>query len=357
MKKIIKFSLIMSLMCLALSLPKQVSAADKEVVSGFNKKVQHPENQITSGEALNLMMKPGQKQQVNVEIENYGDRETTINVKINGTRTNGSGGLEYGPNKFKKDKTMKYDLPDLVKAPTEIKVPAKSKKNLVLDISMPEASYDGIVTGGVQLMEKNQKGQETTDEKGATIVNKYAFLFGVTLRMTDKEVKPDFKLRGVKAGLANFRNAVFVNISNSESFLAKDMTLNAEVTEKGKSEVLYQKKQTDVSMAPNSLMSFPVSLEGDRMVPGDFTANIILKGYDKEWKWKKDFTITKEEADKFNNQDPYLVQERGLNWKIIALIVGGVLALVIIVVVILKLTKKKPSKKGKNTKKGSSKRK
>lgn len=354
MKGIIKLSLIISSLFLLFGLSITANAADDLQGSTFYKKVKHPDNQQTSGEALNLMMKPGQQQKVTVEVFNLSDKEITVESKLSGARTNGNGGLEYGPTKLKKDKSMKYDLPDLVKIPSSVKVPAKGKADLVLDITMPETKFDGIVTGGVQLMEKD-KSVKTKDEKGATIENKIAFLFGVTLQMTDEKITPDFKLNSVKAGLQNYRNAIFIDISNPKSMIAKDMVLNTEITEKGKKEVLYQKKKTDVSMAPNSIMSFPVSLDGDKMKAGDYTANVVLKGYDKEWKWTKNFSITKEEADRFNQQDPYLVQERGLNWKMVALIVGGVLLVVILIVIILKVTKNK--KKVKSSKKKTSKRK
>lgn len=354
MKKIEKIGYLICGLLFLFGATVSVDAAGEMQGTGFFQKIKHPENQIGTGEALNLMMNPGQKQKVEVEVTNYKDKEIVVELKLTGARTNGNGGLEYGPNKLPKDKTMKYDLPDLVKIPSEVKVPAKGTATFTLDISMPEADYDGIVTGGVQLIEKGTS-IETQDEKGATIQNKVAFLFGVTLRMSETEVKPDFDLNSVKAGLQNYRNAIFLNLSNKQSMIAKDMVLNTEITEKGKSEVLYQKKKTEVSMAPNTVMNFPVSLDGDSMKAGDYTANVILKGYDKEWKWKKNFTITKEEADKFNKQDPYLVQERGLNWKMISLIVGGVLLLIIIIVVILKVTKKKPSQKGSSSKKKSSK--
>lgn len=71
----------------------------------------------------------------------------------------------------------------------------------------------------------------------------------------------------------------------------------------------YIKKKTDISLAPNSKMDFPVTLDGDIMRAGEYTSHVVLKGDDKEWKWDEDFTITDEEADRFNKQDPYLVQE------------------------------------------------
>lgn len=328
-----------------------VNAEDTDMQgASFSKKVQHPDNQIGTGEALNLLMTPGKKQQVKVEITNYNDKEIVVEAKISGARTNGSGGLEYSPTKLPQDKSMKYDLPELVK------IPAKGKENLILDISMPDTPYDGIVTGGVQLMEKG-KSIESVDDKGATVVNKIAFLFGVTLRMNENSVKPDFNLNKVKPGLQNYRNAIFVNLSNTQSMIAEHLVLNAEITFKGKSDVLYQKKKTDVSMAPNSIMNYPVSLEGDAMKAGNYTAHIILKGYDREWNWDKNFTITDEEADEFNKKDPYLVQERGIDWRIIAFVVVSVVVLVGIILVTKKIIKRKKAKKKNTAKKKTTKRK
>lgn len=344
MKQLIKISMLISSLCLLFGCVTMASTEDSTLQgSSFYKQVQHPENQITNGEALNLMMKPGQKQQVTVKINNLKDEEIVVESRITGARTNGNGGLEYSPNKLEEASTMKYDLPDLVSIPTETVVPASGSADLVLDISMPETEYDGIVTGGIQLVEKGQV-VETTDEKGATIANKIAYVFGVTLQMNEKEVTPDFDMPSVKAGLQNYRNAIFINIENTKSMIGKELTLNAEITNKGKADVLYEKKKTDISMAPNSLMAFPISLDGERMKAGDYTAHVTLKGYDKEWSWEEDFTITKEEADKFNQQDPYLVQERGLDWKLIAIIVGSVVLFVIAIVIILKVTKKNSKK-------------
>ena len=342
MNKLIKISLILSSLFL-LFVGVEVSAADELGGTSFYKKVQHPENQITDGEALNLMMKPGQKQKVSVEIINTTDKPIVVESRLSGARTNGNGGLEYAPNKFGKDKSMKYDLPDLVKIPSEVKVPANGKANLDIDISMPKTSYDGIVTGGIQLMEKNSQ-TETTDDQGATIVNKMAFLFGVTLQMSENEVSPDFDLVNVKPGLQNYRNAIFVDIGNKQSMIAKDLTLDVNISKKGKKESLYQKKTTTMSMAPNSLLSYPVTMDGDRMVAGDYTAHVILSGYNQQWEWSKDFTITDEEADKFNQQDPYLVQERGLNWKLVAVIVLSIVLVTLLIVLIIRFTKKSKKK-------------
>lgn len=312
--------------------------------TGFSKKVIHPENQVGEGEALNLLMKPGQKQQVEVEIENYGDKETTILVSLSGARTNGSGVIEYSKSDFKKDKTMEYDLSDVVKVPEEVKVPAKGKAMLVLDISMPDVEFDGIITGGIQLMEKGQ--EENKEKSAAAINNKMAFLFGVTLFNNQKEVQPDFTLRKAYAGQENYRNAMLVDIANTQPMIANLRTLNVDITNKGKKDVLYTRKKTDISMAPNTLMTFPISLNGELMQAGEYTAHVVLKGYGKEWKWDQDFTVTDEQADKFNQSDVYVVQERGINIKLVITIVVSVLVVIIVIYMIYRyITKKKVSKK------------
>lgn len=69
-----------------------------------------------------------------------------------------------------------------------------------------------------------------------------------------------------------------------------------------------------------------------------------------------DFKITKEEADKYNKRDVGLIQDRGLDWKIIALIVGGFLVLVIIIFIIIKIAqRKKQSKSSHSSKKAKKK--
>lgn len=349
-KFFIKINLLLLAIMLVFGINLIVKADEGLQGTSFSKKVIHPENQLTDGEALNLLMKPGQKQKVSVEITNLSDKEIIVESRISGARTNGNGGLEYGPTKLEKDKSMKYDLPDLVKIPSEVKVPAKGKSDLILEIEAPETAYDGIVTGGIQLIQKGA-GVESKDAKGATIENKIAFLFGVTLRMSEEDVAPDFELNNVKAGLQNYRNAIFINISNTKSVIAKNLVINTEITKKGKDEVLYQKKKTDISLAPNSKMDFPVTLDGDIMRAGEYTSHVVLKGDDKEWKWDEDFTITDEEADRFNKQDPYLVQERGLDWKIIGIIVICVVVLATVLVIIFKLVKSKTSKKRKKSSK------
>ncbi|MBP1040165.1 DUF916 and DUF3324 domain-containing protein [Vagococcus sp. BWB3-3] len=337
--------ILMTLAVLAVgALPTLVQADEVENAvesTGYSYKINYPENQLTPGGALKLKMNPKQEQEVTVELENYSDEEITIDLSLNGARTNGNGILEYGPSAFKKDSSMEYDLPDLVTIPDSIKVPAKGKADLILAIKMPEIAYDGIVTGGIEMQKAGQVEAEGSGEGGQTIVNKVAYLFGVTLSMTDKEISPELALQKVYPELANYKNAIFLDVANTTAVKVENLTLDAMITKKGSEEVLYESKKANMSMAPNTLMSYPVSLAGEEMVAGKYTATVTASNGDKEWKWVEDFEITDEDADKFNQGDVNIVQERGLNWKMIALIVVAGLSVVAGGIFVIRLVSKK----------------
>ena len=305
---------------------------------GFSYKINHPSNQIGGPGALNLMMKSGQEQTVNVTIKNTSNQDITILVSLNGARTNGNGGLEYGPNRFKADASMAYDLPDLVEIPSELKIPKNNSQDLELKIKMPKVGYKGIVTGGIQMIEK-ESGDVATSE--TMIVNKVAYLFGITLQTEETKLKPALELQKVYPEQANFRNAIYLDVANTQAMKVKGLMLDVEITKAGQTEVLYESKKNSMEMAPNTLMSYPISFGGEKMVSGKYTAHVLASAHEKEWQWEQDFTITKEQADLFNQKDVNLVQERGLDWQLIVIIVVSVVFVITGIYVIRRLSKKK----------------
>ncbi|MFD2308097.1 DUF916 and DUF3324 domain-containing protein [Enterococcus termitis] len=313
-----------------------------ELGLGFTYKVVKPENQRSSVGYFDLRMNAGQKQTVEIELANGSDEEITIGVSLNGAKTNGNGVIEYGPSAIEKDKSLKYDFVDIVTGPKEVVLPPKTMIPLKLEIAMPASDIDGVISGGIQL---KQQTKEEKDEKEKTgITNEYAYLVGMLLSENDTVVTPNLELNKVYAGLANYRNAVFVNFSNVQPAYLENMTVDVQIMKKGSEEVLYDTKKAGMRMAPNSLIDFPVEMNGDRMEAGDYKAHILVTADDKKWEWTEEFTITDEEADKFNGQDVSLTQERGIDWKLIAMIVGGIIAVVVIIFFIVRSVQQKKMK-------------
>lgn len=323
-------------------IPSSSASAEQNIESegiiktaGYTKEIIHPDNQLDDGEALNLMMKPGQKQTVVVKLTNLGSEELELNVNLNGAKTNGDGKLEFGPSSFKEAKSTVYDLSDLVEVPKTIQLKGYEKKDLILEINMPENSFDGIVTGGVQLIEKEQA---TEKSPGMSIVNKISYLFGVTLRMTNNQLTPDFQLGSIYIDQLNYQETLFVELSNTQSMYVKDLEADVVVTRKGQLKPIWQRKEKAIEMAPNSLMAYTISMKDRHELAGTYTAHITLKGYQKSWSWEQDFSIKRDNAGIYQTE-----KRNTVHWQRIAF--GVLLVFGFAILVFYKQKKQKQRKK------------
>ncbi|WP_321385926.1 DUF916 and DUF3324 domain-containing protein [uncultured Enterococcus sp.] len=310
----------------------------------FNYRVILPENQYDPEVGyFDLMMTPSQQQTLQIELENASNHEMQIEVSLNGAKTNRNGVIEYGPSDIQDDKSLKFKFTDLVKTEERVTIAPKSKQMLDVTITMPETSYDGLIAGGIKLKQIVKR-----DESQGGVINEYAYLVGVILRESETPVTVELELNDVYPGLSNYRNAVYVNFSNIEADYLNDMTVDVQVTPKDSEEVLYDTKSAGMRMAPNSLIDFPVTMNGERMVPGDYRANIVVTSGERRWEWTREFTITDEDADKFNGQDVSLVQEKGIDWKLIALLAGIAFLLLLSIFFAVKKVREKGKKKRKS---------
>lgn len=192
--------LLLGTLCLLKGVPvfadeTEDSSSDAPAV-GFTYEVVKPDNQNSDASYFDLRMKTGQKQTVTVKLKNFGTEVLPMSVKLNGAKTNSNGVIEYQPNTIENDSSLKFDFVDIVKAPETIEIPASGEVDLNLDITMPETSFDGIIAGGIQL----QSMREQDAQQSGMIINKYAYVIGMVLSESDKEVKPDITFNSVGPG-------------------------------------------------------------------------------------------------------------------------------------------------------------
>ncbi|WP_339099560.1 hypothetical protein IGL98_002967 [Enterococcus sp. DIV0840] len=307
--------------------------------TGFVYEIKFTENQQKEAGYFDLKMTPGQKQTVQVLLKNPRDKEITVETSLNGAKTNMNGVLEYGPINLKKDASLKYDFVDLVKAPEKVVLPPNSEKTLDIEITMPKASYDGVIVGGIQLKKADDEDQKT--QNGANVINKYAYVIAMVLQETEAKVEPELSLNKVNAGQSNARNVVYVDVSNTKANFLDNLSMEAQIMSDKSDEVLYETKKSSMRMAPNSNMTFPVSMQGEKMVPGKYRAHILATADSKKWEWTEEFEITAEEADKFNREDVGLVQEKGTNWPLIIGAAVGLFVIILVIFFIIRTIRKK----------------
>lgn len=325
---------------------------DPAGAAGFTYNIEYPDNQTSDKGYYDLLMKPSQSQTVSIELINPSKQPVTVLVGLNGAKTNKNGVVEYGDNSIDTDPSLKFDFEELVKGPESVTIEPGTSKKAEFEIKMPKTSYDGIVLGGIQLIRDDSKDKK---EKvtGSQVKNKYMYIVGMTLRNSDKKVTPALELNKVYGEQFNYQNTIYVNYSNVNAAMLEDMSTEVQIMKKGSKTVLYETKKTDMRMAPNTHIDFPVSMNGEKMVAGEYTANILVTGADNiREEWTKDFTITKEEADQFNQRDVGLIEEKGVNWTLIlSIAVGSVLFIIVAYTLITNIAnKKKQGNKGKSTK-------
>lgn len=333
------------------------SGASTLSASGFTYTLNYPENQKdTNLGYYHLKMMPGQQQTIVIILSNPGSEAITVDLALNGAKTNKNGVIEYANSEIKNDASLAFAFEDLVTGPSEVELAAGETKQVELNIQMPETGYEGVIAGGIQLMKAGQT-EDVDTSGGSTVINQYAYVVSILLQEGDAELTPDLQFNSAYAGQLNYRNSVYVDLSNIVAAYLNDLTIEAQVMKKDSSTVLYESKNTSMRMAPNSFMEFPISMNGEQMEAGNYTVHLLATSGELSWEWTKDFEITEEEAQKYNERDVGLTQETGINWQLIVIIVVGFIAsvaVIFLIVTILRKRKKGKQKAGKSGKKGKS---
>ncbi|WP_265456467.1 DUF916 and DUF3324 domain-containing protein [Enterococcus sp. HY326] len=334
--------------------PQQVKAAsesDSASTGSFTYSLEFPENQTdTTLGYFHLMMEPSQQQTINLVLSNPSEVAVTVNLALNGAKTNQNGVVEYSNSEIENDASLAFSFTDIVTGPASVELAAGETKSVPIDIQMPETSYDGIIAGGVQMMLADQ-GESESSSGGSQVVNQYAYVFSIVLQETDVELTPDLQWNSAYGGQNNYRNSMFINFSNVVADFLNNMNIDAKISAQGSSEVLYESRTTSLRMAPNSFIEYPISMNGDRMEAGMYTAQVVVTTLEGgHWEWTEDFEITEDEANQYNERDVGLVQDTGLDWRLIAVIAGGFLAVVLLAFLVVRQIRKNKKKAKKGTK-------
>lgn len=296
-----------------------------------------PENQVDKSQSyFDLRMKPGQAQDLVVDMRNDTKEDVTINVLPNTAITNQNGIVEYNDTTTPQDKSLKTAYKDIATTEKDVTLPAESQKQIKVHVQMPKEEYAGTLLGGIYFSEKNDKS-ETKEAKGSQIVNRYAYVIGVKLTENDQVVQPELCLNDVKATQVNYRNVVTANIQNYTAAILKDLSIDGKIYAKGGKEVLYSAIKENLRMAPNSNFDYAISLNNKPFKPGKYTFKGIAKSGTKEWKFEKDFEIKAEESHKYNKEAVSL--EKDFSWLYI--LVGIVIISLLLIIIFILLRKLK----------------
>lgn len=359
MRKLTKINLlIFSFIILFCSFSTTVLAESENM--NFTISVVQPKNQYNDKVTyLDLMVKPSEKQPLEVNVTNTGKDVKKIKVTPTNAITSTSGIVDYSIQKkdYKYDETLKTPFTSLVSKEQTVEVKAGETKKLTFDFQAPDEPFDGVILGSfaANLMDE-EKIKEQKKEGNVMFINKFQLVKGVVLRSSEKKVEPVLKLNEVKPALYAYRTAVTANIQNTTPVLLKKVNIDTKVYEQGKSDVIKSEKRDDIELAPNSNYDFPIMWNDQPLEAGKYTLKMTVTADKKDFDFKKDFEITKNDSYNLNKKAVDLEEQPKKNYTFlfISLIFGVIILALIFVIVREKTKNKRRSHKKKNSKKQTS---
>ncbi|MBL1231078.1 DUF916 domain-containing protein, partial [Enterococcus sp. BWB1-3] len=88
---------------------EEAAEGDSPSAAGFTYSLEFPENQLNTNLGYyQLMMTPGQEQTLSVIFSNPGSEAITVNLALNGAKTNKTGVIEYANRDIENDASLAF---------------------------------------------------------------------------------------------------------------------------------------------------------------------------------------------------------------------------------------------------------
>lgn len=279
----------------------------------FNVKANIPENQHNPEVTyFDLMMSVGQTQEISVTLKNNTDEEVIILPKINAAMTNSDGVVEYSNFNNKEriyDKSLQTNIEEIVTLESdEVVLAPQEERTLKMTIQMPDEEVTGVIAGGIYLSQKytEEKNDKASVEEGTStnLRNLFGYQIALLLRNNDNLVTPEVVYEGAEANQLNARNAVSLKTRNSSPTYINQAVFKAKIKRAGSDETVAEVTKEKMQFAPNTIFDLYVPMQGKQYEAGDYVLTGSITSGNNEWPIKEEFTVTREQANKFNEADP-----------------------------------------------------
>ena len=319
-----------------------------------------PDNQITPNAGFfYLKMSPNQQEQTSVTLTNNSDQSVTVDITPASAKTANSGMVSYMPlPKISNDPSLQYDLTKYMKVESKVTIPAKQSVEVPVTITMPNATFDGVIAGGLTFKQEGQQTKPAKNAHGVSVINNYQFVMAVVIRQNMNIIPPVISLKSVEPSQVNSRNVVNIGLQNSAKAFLNNMAMHIDIkgVDRNNSNVHFKQDEQNLQMAPNSNLEWHYRLNGKSFIPGKYhtivevwgdqsvtgtysdTVNGKTTKYTHYWKFEKDFTITEQKAQSLNKSDVSIPKPQ-INWSLWIII--GLTVLIIILAFLLILAKRR----------------
>ncbi|MQS76307.1 DUF3324 domain-containing protein [Companilactobacillus halodurans] len=249
---------------------------------------------------------PGQSVDLKLMVINSANRTRQFKFNVTTAYTTDSGAIGY--NKLKvTDPSLKIQTRSLATPKKAVfSVPGNKTATLTFKMKVPEKKFNGTLMGGVSVAPYKEKAKGTVSKNGTLIKNRFSYSIPIQIRQSgNKSVEPKYSIRSVKPALTNTSNGknqgVKANIHNSTNSYAGTLKAHAVITKKGDKDFkITEDSQADI--VPTTNFNMGISWGKKSLQSGDYHLKLTYKteGGIKSWVLNKDFTITNNDAAKYN---------------------------------------------------------
>jgi hypothetical protein len=272
---------------------------------------------------------PSEKDSLGLKLINASDKEITLNVSVSDANTNSNGIIDYSGD-LENHAALKTPLSKILKPESsEVKVPANSEVTIQLNLQMPAKKEDGVILGGINVSEKQEKQTDKQEKGTISVGNTYAYTLGVALT-NENEVdlyrNESLELDDVKAELFDGHKIVKATMLNPHPYIFSEATVTGKIMKKGSDKAIVEKEMTDVSIAPQSVLPVNFDWGKKNLEPGRYVYQGKVTSGEREWDFEKEFVIEAQEAKEINEESVF--QVRIPQWLILMAISFGVISTV-----------------------------
>lgn len=298
-----------------------------------------------------LLVTPGATKKIEAKIYNPTDKEIIVNSDIYTSGTNMNGEITYTAPLENIDQSLKYEISkfsEILDSNQKAVIPPHSNKIVSAMIEVPEDFKEGVLLGS-WYFERDGQDDNNANGNGININNKYSYSIAIKLTVNKEIDSPNLNLLSVAPSLNNYRKVINATIQNDQAAIVSNMRVKADIMKQGKDDILYSNEIEGIIMAPNSNYPFPVFLKSNPLIAGDYTMKLSAKTEDpkwqsQDWEWMQDFTITKEEEKKLNDEavnDSTVAVNNDNRMFYILICIGLLIVILLLIYLIFKKEKNK----------------
>lgn len=274
---------------------------------------------------------PGQTVDLQLLVVNKSSDTRQFKFEAVTAYTNDNGSLSYNKTKVT-DPSLKYQVRDYTTPKHAIfKVPGNKTATLTFKVTVPKKSYKGSIMGGVTVTPYNEKAKGTVSSNGTLIKNRFSYSVPIQIKQTGSDnAEAKYSIRTVRPALVTtadgVNQGVKANVHNSTNGYTGNLNATAIITKKGDKNFKIKQTYASQNIAPTTNYDLGISWGKKNFQSGEYHLKLAYKvnGGLKGWVLNKDFTITNDQAAKYNK---LAGQKPNYLWLYILL---GILALAII---------------------------